>query len=98
MRVFIGYGYNDRDKWIETYVFPLAEAFGCKVVHGKMAYGGALPPEVTDLIRGSDAMIGFTTRRDARCRTEPVHDPSLGYAGAGDSPLPGAPDPLCGSS
>jgi hypothetical protein len=65
MRVFIGYGYNDRDKWIETYVFPLAEAFGCKVVHGKMAYGGALPPEVTDLIRGSDAMIGFTTRRDA---------------------------------
>jgi hypothetical protein len=65
MRIFIGYGYNDRDKWIETYVIPLVEAFGCKVVHGKIAYGGALPPEVIDLIRGSDAMIGFTTRRDA---------------------------------
>jgi hypothetical protein len=65
MRVFIGYGYNDRDRWIERYVFPLVEAFGCKVVHGKVAYGGALPPEVIDLIRGSDAMLGFTTRRDA---------------------------------
>jgi hypothetical protein len=65
MRIFIGYGYNDRDRWIEAYVFPLAEAFGCKAVHGKIAYGAALPPEVIDLIRGSDAMIGFTTRRDA---------------------------------
>ena len=65
MRVFIGYGYNERDKWIETYLIPLVEAFGCKVVHGKVAYGGALLPEVVDLIRASDAMIGFTTRRDA---------------------------------
>jgi len=65
MRVFVGYGYNDRDRWIETYVIPLVEAFGCKVVHGKVAYGGALPPEVVDLIRTSDAMIGLTTRRDA---------------------------------
>jgi len=65
MRVFIGYGYNERDKWVETYVIPLVEAFGCKPVHGKVAYGGALPPEVVDLIRGSDAMLGFTTRRDA---------------------------------
>ena len=64
MRVFIGYGYNEQDRWIETYVIPLVEAFGCKVVHGKVAYGGALPPEVVDLIRSSDAMIGFTTRRD----------------------------------
>ena len=64
MRVFVGCGYNERDKWVETYVIPLVEAFGCKVVHGKVAYGGALPPEVVDLIRTSDAMIGFTTRRD----------------------------------
>jgi hypothetical protein len=65
MRVFIGYGYNERDRWIETYIIPLLEAFGCRVAHGKVAYGGALPPEVVDLIRSSDAMIGFTTRRDA---------------------------------
>ena len=62
MRVFIGYGYNDRDKWIEEYVFPLVIAFGCEVAHGKVAYGGALPDEIIKTIRSSDAMIGFTTR------------------------------------
>jgi hypothetical protein len=64
MRVFIGYGYNDRDKWIEQYVFPLAVAFGCEVVHGKVVYGGPLPGEIVKLIRTCDAMIGFTTRRE----------------------------------
>lgn len=65
MRLFIGYGYNDQDKWIEEYVFPLVTAFGCDVEHGKVVYGGPLPNEVTTKIRASDAMIGFTTRRDA---------------------------------
>ena len=64
MRIFIGYGYNDRDKWIEEYAVPLVQAFGCEVVHGKAVYGGALPDEVLKSIRTSDAMIGFTTRRD----------------------------------
>jgi hypothetical protein len=64
MRLFVGYGYNERDRWIEEYVLPLLTAFGCEVVHGKAAYGGALPDEVTKLIRTSDAVIGFTTRRD----------------------------------
>ena len=63
MRVFIGYGYNDRDRWIEQYVFPLVTAFGCEVAHGKVVYGGALSAEITKEIRLSDAMIGFTTRR-----------------------------------
>src|SRR5438067_1371019 len=64
MRVFIGYGYNPRDKWVETYVVPMVKAFGCTVEHGKTVYGGALPDEVLRLIRGSDAMMGFTTQRD----------------------------------
>jgi hypothetical protein len=64
MRIFIGYGYNERDKWIEDYVFPLVSAFGCDVVHGKAVYGGAPPDEVMKAIRTSDAVIGFTTRRD----------------------------------
>ena len=64
MRIFIGYGYNDRDKWIEQYVFPLATAFGCDIEHGKAVYGGALPDEVVKKIRASQAMIGFTTRRE----------------------------------
>jgi hypothetical protein len=34
-------------------------------VHGKAVYGGALAEEVTKTIRMSEAMIGFTTRREA---------------------------------
>jgi hypothetical protein len=65
MRIFTGYGYNERDKWIEEYVFPLLTAFGCDVIHGKAVYGGALPDEIMKAIRTADALIGFTTRRDA---------------------------------
>ena len=32
--------------------------------HGKAVYGGALPEEILKLIRTSDAVLGFTTRRD----------------------------------
>jgi hypothetical protein len=64
MRVFVGYGYNERDRWIETYVLPLVSAFGWDIVHGKTVYGGALPDEVMQAIRNSHAMLGFTTRRD----------------------------------
>ena len=42
MRIFVGYGYNERDKWVEGYVLPLLVAFACEVVHGKAVYGGAL--------------------------------------------------------
>jgi hypothetical protein len=65
MRVFVGYGYNARDIWVETHVVPLVQAFGWDVVHGQAVFGGALPEEVLKLIRASDAMIGFTTRREA---------------------------------
>jgi hypothetical protein len=63
MRVFVGFGYNKRDRWIEDFVFPLVVAFGCEVVHCKAVYGGPLPDEVMKTIRTSDAVIGFTTRR-----------------------------------
>jgi hypothetical protein len=64
MQIFVGYGYNPRDQWIETYIFPLIKALGCGAVHGKIAYGGALSNEVLRLIRDSDALLAFTTRRD----------------------------------
>lgn len=63
MRVFIGYGYNERDKWVEDYAFPLVVAMGCEISHGKAVYGGALSEEIIKAIRAPDAMIGFTTRR-----------------------------------
>src|SRR5271155_2000804 len=92
MRVFIGYGYNPRDKWIEEYVFPLVVAFGCEIVNGKAVYGGALPNEITKEIRSSDAMIGFTTRREPagadqfRTHAWVVHE--LTTAHVQDPPIP----------
>jgi hypothetical protein len=64
MRIFVGYGYNERDRWVEDYVFPLVVAFGCEVLHGKSVYGAALTDEVMKALRTSDAVIGFTTRRE----------------------------------
>jgi len=63
MRIFIGYGYNEHDKWVEEYVFPLIAAMDCERSHGKAVYGRALSEEIIKAIRASDAMIGFTTRR-----------------------------------
>lgn len=64
MRLFVGYGYNSRDKWIENLVFPLVEALGCQIVHGKTTFGDSLAPEIKSLLLGSDAMLGFLTRRE----------------------------------
>jgi hypothetical protein len=64
MRLFVGYGYNSRDHWIEEMVFPLVEALGCQVVHGKTTFGDVLAPEIKALLLGSDAMVGFLTRRE----------------------------------
>jgi hypothetical protein len=43
---------------------PLAAAFGCEIVHGRVVYGASLAIEVLKQIQTCDAMIGFTTRRD----------------------------------
>jgi hypothetical protein len=64
VRLFIGYGYNPRDQWIEDLVFPLVEAFGCEVVHGKIMYGDTLAPQVKNTLLSCDALVGFTTRRE----------------------------------
>lgn len=64
MRIFIGYGYNDRDQWIEELVFPLVESLGCQVVHGKVMVGEILPSKVKDTLLQCDAILGFLTRRE----------------------------------
>ena len=66
MRVFVGYGYNARDKWIEDQVFPVLECMGFTVVHGKDLHGEVLQPGVTFRIDQSDAVIGFLTIRDGQ--------------------------------
>ena len=64
MKVFVAYGYNDRDKWIPEMVFPILMAFGIEVVTGEDIAGDIISEEVRERIRSSDALLGFLTRRD----------------------------------
>jgi len=64
MKVFVGYGYNVRDGWIEDRVFPILRCVGFTVVHGKDMHGNQLQPEVERRIAQSDAAIGFFTIRE----------------------------------
>ena len=64
MKIFVAYGYNPRDQWVKDMVFPIIEAFGIQVVTGDATYEGSVPDNVRASIASSDALIGFTTRRD----------------------------------
>jgi hypothetical protein len=64
MKVFIGYGFNERDRWVEQLVFPLAEAFGAETVTGHELQGDQITDAVRTRIRQCDKLLGFTTRRD----------------------------------
>lgn len=64
MKIFVAYGYNERDKWIERMVFPLIKAFGSEVETGEETYEGDIPEAVLKKIRRSDALMGFTTLRE----------------------------------
>jgi hypothetical protein len=63
MRIFIGYGYNERDQWIETDVFPILEGMNLEIVHGKDMHGQVLQDGVKERIDNSDGLIGFSTLR-----------------------------------
>jgi hypothetical protein len=64
MKIFVAYGYNDRDRWIEETVFPLITAFKSEVEHGKDIQGEILSQEIKRRIQRSHALIAFCTRRD----------------------------------
>jgi hypothetical protein len=64
MRLFVGYGYDQRDQWVEELVFPLLNAMKCEVVHGKVMYGDSLAPAIRSTILSCDALVGFMTRRE----------------------------------
>ena len=64
LKVFVGFGYNERDQWIPDLVFPLVRAFGCEVVTGEDMQGQPLSPEVQRRVQSSDGMIAFRTRRE----------------------------------
>jgi hypothetical protein len=66
MRVFVGFGYNERDRWIEEQIFPVLEGMGFTIVDGKDLHGDVLQPAVQSRIEQSDAAIGFFTVRDGQ--------------------------------
>jgi hypothetical protein len=66
MKVFVGFGYNDRDHWIEEQVFPILRGMGFTVVDGKDMHGEILQPEVQSRIEQADAAIGFFTIREGQ--------------------------------
>jgi hypothetical protein len=63
MRIFVGYGYHERDRWIEDLVLPLVRAFGFEPLSGKEIYGQRLSDGVKETIARSDALLGFATKR-----------------------------------
>jgi hypothetical protein len=66
MRVFVGYGYNERDEWIERDVFPILAAMNLEIVSGLDMHGEVLQDGVKDRIESSDGLIGFTTLRSGQ--------------------------------
>jgi hypothetical protein len=66
MKIFVGFGYNERDRWIEDQIFPILRGMGFSVVDGKDMHGQILQPEVQSRIEQSDAAIGFFTIREGQ--------------------------------
>lgn len=64
MKVFLGYGYNDRDKWIPEKIIPFIESLGHTCLTGNKMQGERLSEGVHSRIIDSDVLIGFLTRRD----------------------------------
>lgn len=64
MKVFVAYGYNERDKWVGDMAIPVIEALGLEVVHGKEIAGKRLSDEIKNRIKSCDLLVGFLTLRD----------------------------------
>jgi hypothetical protein len=65
MKVFVGFGYNENDAWINELIIPFIEELGCEVVTGEDMQGENLAKGVVSRIEECDACIGFLTRRGA---------------------------------
>jgi len=92
MRLFVGYGYNTRDQWIEDQVFPILRALGMEISHGKDMHGEVLQAGVKQRIVQADALVGFCTLREgqetAAFNTHPWVRDELVFAEAHSPPKP----------
>lgn len=64
MRIFVSFGFNDRDRWVKDLVYPIVKAFGHEVVTGEDLAGQPINQGVSARIDASRALIAFVTRRD----------------------------------
>jgi hypothetical protein len=65
MNIFIGFGYNDNDKWIKELVFPIVQSFDANIVTGEDLHGLIISEEVSERIKKADGVLAFLTPRDA---------------------------------
>ena len=73
-KIFVGYGYHERDRWIEEIVFDLVRASGFEPVNGKEIYGERLAEGIDHLIATCHGLLGFTTKRqDANGQQDGTH-------------------------
>ena len=63
MKVFVGFGYNKKDEWINDLVIPFIISLGCEVITGEDMQAEALDEGVIARIKEADVCIGFLTRR-----------------------------------
>jgi hypothetical protein len=61
----VSFGYNERDRWIPEFVFPLVQAFGAEVVTGEDLQGQQITDSIQRQIEGADALMAFRTKRGA---------------------------------
>jgi hypothetical protein len=65
MRIFVGYGFNERDAWVRDLVLPLVRAFGFETETGEGLHGDVITDGVKRKMEKCQAMLGFATRRTA---------------------------------
>jgi hypothetical protein len=70
MKIFVAFGYNERDKWIPNLVFPIIKAFGDEVVSGEEVQGEQITNAVIREISQSNALMAFLTRRDKKSKNQ----------------------------
>jgi hypothetical protein len=63
VKIFLGYGYNDRDRWIESFVAPILRCMDFDILDGKDMHGDTLQDGVKTRIDQADLLVGFLTLR-----------------------------------
>lgn len=63
MKVFVSFGYNERDRWVNDLVIPIVRAFGHETLTGEDLAGQPIEAGVAARIDQSHALIAFVTRR-----------------------------------